>query len=111
MPPAVRYPLPNKLIDVIGAESNVRVMRPAFVDPSKDVVITNITTVWVDVNHGAVHLEESNHLFDVWINDERVSFTRGFVNVPALGSDPIMLQIAPLALQNKAVNWKRMPMA
>src|SRR5215217_3473885 len=61
------YPLADELLDIIRPEPVRRVMGAAFVDAGEDVVVAGRLTVRIDIDHGAVDLEQRDHLLDMCV--------------------------------------------
>src|SRR3954447_6587975 len=102
---------PDELIDIVYPHPVSRIVRPAFVDAREDVVVAGRLAVRVDIDYGAVDLEQRDHLLDMRVDDEGVSLARRLVDVSTFGRDPVVLEIAPLAFQHEAVHRQRMAVA
>src|SRR5215203_4467299 len=102
---------PDELVDIVHPESVRRIVRPAFVDTREDVVVAGRLAVGVDIDHGAVDLEQRDHLLDMRVDDEGVGLARRLVDVRTFGRDPVVLEIAPLAFEHEAVHRQRMAVA
>src|SRR5690606_8589623 len=63
---------PDELIDVICAKTHRLVVTAAEIDAGEDIVVTHGLAVRVDVDHGAVHLEEGDHFFNIIIDHQGV---------------------------------------
>ncbi len=58
----------------------------------------------IDIVHDTVDLEVRDHFVDVVGHDQRVGFARRLVDIAALPSDRIVLQVVPAPLQDKTVH-------
>src|SRR6185436_21071402 len=58
------------------------------------------------INNGAEDVEEGDHFRYVAIDDERVDFAGRLEDVHAFAGDPVVLEVAPGAANDVAVNWR-----
>ncbi len=96
--------LANEAVDVVGAEADVGVVLAAHVDLGEDVLVAERVPVRIDVEHDAVDLKERDHLGEVFRHDEGVGLAGRLVDVAALLRHPVVLEVAPPALQDVAVD-------
>jgi hypothetical protein len=85
-------------------------MSPAHVDLDEDIFESGVPILFVDVVHATGNVEKGDHLFNVGVHRERVSFAGRFEHVIAGASDPIVFQISPGSLDHIAVYGGRMAM-
>src|SRR5215217_6052853 len=100
--------LSDELVDVVRPKAVHSVVRPAFVDTGEDIVETSHLSIWIHVDHGSIHLEEGDHLLYVGIYHQRVRLPRCLLSIGAFACDPVVLQIAPFALQHERRHGLRM---
>jgi hypothetical protein len=83
-------------------------MPPAKIDFGKHVLIALDLTIWIDINHRAIHLKQRNHFRNVVLHHQRVRLARRLINIRPFRSRPIVFQVMPAALEHKAVYRLRM---
>lgn len=99
-----RCALPNELVDVRFPKPVTDVMRTAFIDTGEHVIVAGRVAIRVDVDHRAVDLEQCDHFFNMGVDDESVRFPGRFIDVATFPCHPVMLEVAPLAFQDKTVH-------
>src|SRR5690554_1606407 len=92
----------DELVDEVDAQPVLLVVGTALVDPREHVVIADRVAVRVDIDHCSVHLEQRDHLLDMLVDHQSVRLAGRLVDVASLASHPVMLEIAPLALEHEA---------
>src|SRR3989440_11174936 len=90
----------DKLVHVIRAKADVTVVPAAHLDLGEHVLVSNLSPGLVEVNHGAADIEEGDHFAAVFGNDESMDLARRLVDEASLFRNPIVLEIAPLALDH-----------
>ncbi len=79
-------------------------MLAAHLDFGEDVFVGSDFALFVDVDHGSSDVKESDHLWDVGGDGQRMGFSGWLENVAALGGNPIVLEVVPFAFNDEAMN-------
>src|SRR5215831_5672258 len=98
----------HELFDERRAEPHRGVMRPAHLDLAEYVLVPGLAPGLVEIDHRAADVEEGDHLGAVARNDERMDLARRLVNEAPFLRGPIVLEVAPAALDHVADDGHRM---
>lgn len=99
----------NKVLHVVAAEADgFKVLGVGF-DAGEDVGVAGRFTVRVAIDQRAGVVEQRDAFLHVWDGDEGVDVAGRLEDVGAFRADPVVLQIAPAALDDEAVHGRRMP--
>jgi hypothetical protein len=99
----------NELINVTLAQPNLNIVPAAHIYFGEDILKSSVPVLVVDIVHTARDIEERNHLFNILIDHKRMSLAGRLKNVIPGARDPIVLEIAPGALEDVAMNGSWMP--
>ena len=100
--------LANKLVDIVCAEPGLSIMLAAHVDFGEDVFVSRMFVALVHIVHTAGNIEEGNHFVHILVDHQRMGFARRLKDVVAGPRNPIMLKIAPGALDHIAMDGRGM---
>ena len=103
--------LPDELFNKTLAQSGCGEMPAAKVNLGKYVFVAQHGAIRIDIDHGSVHLKESDHFRDIGFDHQGVRFSGSFVDIGSLGGNPIVLQIMPASFQNVTMHGLGMAMA
>src|SRR4029079_15530531 len=98
----------DELVDVAGAEAARLVVLAAPRDLGVDVFVAGAVAVRVDVDHRAADVQERDHLVVAGLDDEGVDLARRLVHEGACARTPLVLEVAPRALDAVADDDRRM---
>ncbi len=101
----------DELVDVIVAQAIFGVVAAGHVELGVDVVVAGGAKLVVVIDDGAADMKERDHFGHVGIDDERMDFARGLEDVHAFAGDPVVLEIAPGAADDVAVDGRGMTVA
>src|SRR5437588_4573179 len=101
----------DKLVHVIRAKTGVAIVPAAHLDLGEHILVSNLLTGLVEVNHGSADIKKGDHFASVFGNDESMDLARRLVDEASLFRNPIVLEIAPLALDDVPDDDHRMAVA
>jgi hypothetical protein len=99
------------LIHIARAQTHFFIMGTAQRDLGEDVLIAQHATIGIDIDHYAIHLEQGDHLLHIFIHHQGVGLARRLIDIAAFLRHPVMLQIAPAALDDIPMHRLGMAMA
>src|SRR5205085_3708570 len=92
----------DELIGECTTESRGGVMRAAHFDLGEHVFVTCMATAFVQIDHRPADVEEGNHFGAIVRHDQRMDLARRLVDEASLLRDPVVLEVAPAALDHVA---------
>jgi hypothetical protein len=94
------------LVDVVCPKLVAAIMSAALLDLREHIVVSDRLSIWVDIDHGAIHLEQRDHLVYVRINHEGMGLAGR-----SPPSQPSLLKVAPLTLEHEGMDGLRVSVA
>src|SRR6185312_5521985 len=101
----------DELVHVVGAEADGGVVAAAHVDLGEDILEADLFVGLVEIDHAAGDVEEGEHLGAVGRHREGMDLAGRLEDVGAGLGHPVVLEIAPAALDDVAVDRRRMEVA
>ena len=103
--------LANKSFDVVSTQAILGIVAAGHVELGVDVVVAAGPHLVVVIDDRAADVKQRDHFGHVGIDHERVHFAGGLENVHAFAGDPVVLEIAPGATNDVAVDRSRVTVA
>src|SRR2546423_11802759 len=69
-------PSADKLIHIPGAKTDAGIMLPAHLDFGEHILVSDLLSGLVEIDHGAADVEEGDHLVAIGRTDQAVNFAR-----------------------------------
>ena len=85
-------------------------MLAAHVELGEYIFIAGLVAMFVEIDHGAADVEESDHLLAVSWHFERINFARRLIDKVTSVRDSVVLAVEPAAFKNVADDDYRMAM-
>jgi hypothetical protein len=101
----------DELVDIVCPKPVPAIVGAALLDAREHIVESDRFAIWIDIDHGAIHLEQRDHLVYVRINHEGMGLAGRFIGIGALRRNPVVLKVAPLTLKHEGMDGLRVPVA